>query len=158
MSAGGFKAVFCYVQPLEAYALRRGLQEHREAVVALSDWQAVYDDDSLFEQVGDLLRPYPSVVLLLPPPDVDKSLRILDERQQVVVDGMEIDEHFVKHHSNHDLAKLTAYTEGKTAEDTRYEILSRVDGPFVMLVREGDMLFLHASSLPEAAENTIRLI
>jgi hypothetical protein len=54
------------------------------------------------------------VVLLLPSPDVDHSVRILEERQRVLFDGMELNEHFVRHHSNHDLAKLTVYTDRKT--------------------------------------------
>ena len=67
------------------------------------------------------------MVLLLPSPDVDHSVRILEERQRALFDGMELNEHFVRHHSNHDLAKLTVYTDRKTPQETREEILSRID-------------------------------
>ena len=34
-----------------------------------------------------------------------------------------INEHFLKHHSNYDLAKFIVYTKGKTPEETCEEIL-----------------------------------
>ena len=42
-------------------------------------------------------------------------------------DGFDIAEYFVKHPSNHALAKIVVYTHGQTPEETRDEILERVE-------------------------------
>ena len=123
----GFEACYHYLKPFQAYALERGLAAHPDAIVELDAEQSVYEDKALFDQVQQVLTPYPYIVLVLPSPDPDTSVRVLKERQRVMVDGMEINEHFVRHHSNYDLAKLTVYTKGKTPEETRDEILARID-------------------------------
>ena len=71
------------------------------------------------------------VVLLLPSPDAQESIQILNERTKDLVgsfgQGFNWNEHFVRHRSNYDLAKFIVYTKGKTPEETRDEILNRVD-------------------------------
>ena len=53
---------------------------------------------------------------------------ILKERNgDGVEDGFDFHEHFVKHHSNHDLAKFVVYTKEKSPEETRDEILSLIE-------------------------------
>ena len=123
----GFEACYRYLKPFQAYALERGLATNPDAIVELDAEQSVYEDKALFDRVQQVLAPYRCVVLVLPSPDPDTSVRVLKERQRVMVDGMEVQEHFVKHHSNHDLAKLTVYTKGRTPEETRDEILACID-------------------------------
>jgi shikimate kinase len=63
--------------------------------------------------------------LLLPSPDRIESYQVLRQRYW---DMIEIDRnvHYVKHHSNHDLAKYTVYNKGKTPLETRDEILELI--------------------------------
>lgn len=76
----------------------------------------------------------PSAGLILPSPDPDRSAAILRERtaglgwlQQIRErHGFDVNDHFLRHPSNYDLAKLIVYTEGKAPEETRDEILERV--------------------------------
>jgi hypothetical protein len=78
----------------------------------------------LFARVQALLQPYEHVILLLPSADLDESVAILTERDGfAVTKTFNFHEHFVKHHSNHDLAKYTVYTKGKTPEETCSEIV-----------------------------------
>jgi hypothetical protein len=63
-------------------------------------------------------------VLLLPSSDPDESIQILNERNEYAPDGtLNINEHFVRHPSNYELAKFTVYTKAKTPEETWNEIL-----------------------------------
>lgn len=66
-------------------------------------------------------------MLILPSPDLEESIQILNKRNGgIVSNGFDLNEHFVKHHSNYDLAKFVVYTEGKLPEETRDEILKSV--------------------------------
>lgn len=121
----GFPGVYRYWKPFEAHAVERLLAEHHNCVIDFGGGHSVYEDDALFARIQQILAPYPNVVLILPSPDLDESVRILRERKgEGVADGFDFHEHFVKHHSNHDLAKLVVYTQGKTPEETRDEILA----------------------------------
>lgn len=123
----GFWALYMYWKEFECYAVERLLAEHSNCVIDFGAGHSVYEIDTHFARVEKTLKPYGNVVLLLPSPDLDESLRILNERQgKTQSEEMDINEHFIRHHSNYDLAKLTAYTKDKTPEETRDEILNLV--------------------------------
>jgi hypothetical protein len=89
----------------------------------------VQEDPALFARVQRALAPFRNVVLLLPSPDPAESVRILKGRYGgLESNGVDFDAHFVTHDSNHDLATLVVYTEGKTPEETCAEILRRTGG------------------------------
>lgn len=122
--AEGWPGVLAYWKPFEPYALERLLADHPGGVVDLGAGQTVQTDEALFLRVQQALAPYPNVVLLLPSPDLDECVRISKERQghQTWYEN-DFDEHFVKHPSNHRLAKHIVYTQGKTPQQTCDEIL-----------------------------------
>jgi shikimate kinase len=124
--AGGFEGFLRYQSPFDTYALERGLAEH-SGVIELGALQVVPPDHELYERVRQALQPYANVVLLLPSPDADESICALDERSKVLYDGMELNEHFVRHRSNHDLAQIRVYTKGKTPAETCEEIMRQLD-------------------------------
>lgn len=133
---GGFAAFLHYQAPFDAYAVERGLQQHAGGVIELGAFQVALDDDALIERVRQALRPFRTVVLLLPSSDPDLSVQVLDERGRVLYDGMELNEHFVRHHSNHDLAKICVYTKGQTPQETCEAIVQQLDpaSPAVFLI------------------------
>jgi shikimate kinase len=123
----GLWGVCQYWKPFEAYAVERFLSEHQHCVIDLGAGHSVYEDPALFQRVERVLAPYPNVVLMLPSPDLDESLQILNEREEYVSDGYpNINEHFLRHPSNYTLAKFTVYTKAKTPEKTCDEILALV--------------------------------
>ncbi len=127
---GGFLALVFYWKQFDAYAVERVLSEHRHCIIDFGAGASVYESAELFTRVQRALAPYPNIVLLLPSPDSEESIQILNERTRDLVgsfgQGFNWNEYFVRHHSNYALAKLTVYTKGRTPEETRDEILSRV--------------------------------
>lgn len=123
----GFLGIYRYWKPFEAYAVERLLSEHSNCVIDFGAGHSVYEDEELFTKVQRILAPYNNVVLILPSPDLEESIQILNERNGGLVSHeVDFNEHFVKHHSNHDLAKVTVYTKGKLPEETCNDILCAV--------------------------------
>ncbi|NEU74805.1 shikimate kinase [Hassallia byssoidea VB512170] len=124
----GFIELYRYWKFFEAYAVERLLSEHSNCVIDFGGGHSVYEDDELFNRVQRVLESYNNVVLILPSPDLEESIQILNERNGGFVSkGFDFNEHFVKHHSNHNLAKFVVYTKDKTPEETRDEILQIVN-------------------------------
>ena len=122
--AEGFWGVYRYWKPFEAHAVERLLAEHKDCVIDFGAGHSVYEDEALFERVRNALSGYTNVILLLPSPDPEESIAILNEREESLREMKpNINEHFVRHRSNYDLAKHTVYTKGKTPEETCEEIL-----------------------------------
>ncbi|MEM9507591.1 MAG: shikimate kinase [Cyanobacteria bacterium P01_E01_bin.35] len=130
--------VYNYMMPFEAYAIERGVAEYSNCVIELGALQSVYNDDQLFKKVRRVLEPC-NVVLLLPSEDAEESLEILKERDRVIINGKEINEHFITHHSNYDLAKYTFFTKDKTPEQTSEEILVHIDQDASKIILIGAM-------------------
>lgn len=132
----GARALLQHWKPFEAHAVERVLAEHSNCVIAFGAGHSVYEDESLFTRVQDALAPYPHVILLLPSPDLDESVRILNARFEQLLhsEGIEVDpqllvvnEQFVRHASNFLLAKMLIFTGGHTPDETATEILQRMD-------------------------------
>jgi shikimate kinase len=129
LAEGGFWGLYHYWKPFDAHAVKRLLENFRDCVFDFGGAHSVYEDDGLFEQVRQLLAPYAHVILLLPSPNLDESLQILNTRANITSDEQrEVNEHFVRHHSNYDLAKHIVYTNGRTPEETCDEIVTWIRG------------------------------
>ena len=127
----GFWALYQYWKPFEAHAVERLLAdaeaEHSACVIDFGAGHSVYEDDALFARIQQVLAPYPNVVLMLPSPDEDESVEILNSRNESLREMKpNINEHFIKHHSNRDLAKFVVFTKGRTPEETRDDILGLI--------------------------------
>jgi hypothetical protein len=121
----GFWGMYRYWKPFEAHAVERILADHDEGVIDFGAGHSVYEDPLLFERVRRALLPYPNIVLLLPSPDPDESLRILAERE----DGAslaEINRHFLEHPSNARLARHTIYTHEHTPAEVCAAVMDRL--------------------------------
>ena len=134
----GLLGVLRYWKPFEAHAAERVLQDHSGSIIDFGAGHSVYEDEALFARVERTLAPYPNVVLLLPSPDLDESVAILNERflRMIEEEGVQVDpvvlqmnEHWTKHPSNFRLSKIVVYTNGKTPQDTCDEIVRRLQPP-----------------------------
>lgn len=123
----GFWGLYRYWKPFEVHAVKRILEDFKECIFDFGGSQTVHEDDHLFEQVRTLFEPYPHVVLLMPTPDKEESIKKLHARNSYATDDQRaVNELFVRHHSNYDLAKHIVYTEGKSPEDICDEVLQWV--------------------------------
>jgi hypothetical protein len=120
---GGFEAVYRYWKPFEQHAVERIVAEHPDGVIDFGAGHSVQDDPELRERLRKSLEPFPNIVLLLPSADIEESIRILEERCKTE----EWTRYFVAHPCNHELARHVFYTEGKTPEETRDEIIARLN-------------------------------
>lgn len=108
---------YWYWKPFEAYAVERILADHLVGVIDFGAGHSVYEDDQLFARVAALLAPYPYIFLLLPTPDLSQSLEILSGRDETAAQLVEVNQHFLEHHSNYDLAKFIIYTEDQSPSE-----------------------------------------
>ncbi|MBY0198232.1 shikimate kinase [Priestia megaterium] len=122
----GFQGLYAYWKPFEAYAVKRILEDYKHAVIDFGAGHSVYEDMGLFQQIEKILKPYQSLVLLLPSADREESIQILHQRLHQITDDkdvFELNKHFVTHSSNYKLAKQTIYTKGKSADTIAEEII-----------------------------------
>lgn len=128
--AGGFVALVYYWKQFDAYAVERVLADHQHCVIDFGAGHSVYESREFFRRVQTALAPYPNVVLVLPSPAPDESIRILNERTKDLIgsfgQGFNWNDYFVRHPANYELAKFTVYTQGQTPEETCMDILRLV--------------------------------
>jgi len=123
----GFWGLYRYWKPFEAHAVERVVEDHPNSVIDLGAGHSVYEDDALFVRVKRALAPCRHVVLLLPSPDLNTSLNVLRKRRPSLrAIEPDINEHFIMHRSNYELATFTVYTEGRLPRDTCAEIVGRI--------------------------------
>lgn len=124
----GFWAKYMYWKEFECYCVERVLSDHSNCIIDFGGGHSVYEIDTHFARVEKVLKPYRNVILILPSSDQEESIQILNERRcrKAPAGDLEINAHFIRHHSNYDLAKHIVYTKGKSPEETRDEILDFV--------------------------------
>lgn len=120
--------------PSLAYAAQKVVTDYEDCVIDFGAGHSHYDDESLFKNVDRALARCSKVVLLLPVADLNRSVSLLrqksieERKRDWIHDGYDFLEHWVKDYCNHRLATATVYTEGKTLEQTRDEIVKLVHG------------------------------
>jgi adenylate kinase family enzyme len=133
-SEQGLQEVLRYSKPFEARMVEQILADYH-GVIDFGASNSVYEDEGLFTRVENALAPYPNVMLLLPSPDLDESAEILKERliRMLIESGkeftdelFELNEYFVKHPSNRQLAKQIVYTQGKTPAEICDELVQNL--------------------------------
>jgi shikimate kinase len=129
-ASGGFRAIYLYWKPFEAYAVERLLEEHSNCVFDFGAGHSVFEDPALFARVKKVLAEYRFVILLLPSPDPEESIQFLRDRRGVGRNiSDDINDDLVRHPSNTLLATHVVYTKGKAPEQIRDEILALVTKP-----------------------------
>jgi shikimate kinase len=123
----GYEAVLRYLMPYRAGIVVRALADYGPAVVELPAMYAFFDREPMLSQARQAMQAYGRTVLLLPSPDIDRSVQILDECSRIIYHGLDWNEYFVRHPSNRRLAKHLIYTKDKTPAETCAAIMARLD-------------------------------
>lgn len=128
----GFLEAYRQLKPFEAEAVRQTLRDYPDCVIDFGAGHSYYEDDTLFKSVREAMSEYANVIFLLPSPDLDRSISVLRERSirqrgwNWICDGYDFIERWIKGGCNHHLATIKIYTEGKTPEETKDEILQAI--------------------------------
>lgn len=112
------------------------LQEFRGGIIDFGASHSYYESDELLSEAKNILEPYKNVILLLPSSNVNESIQVLSERikerytpkersSHVVESYILMNEKFIRHKSNYELAKYIIYTENKTIEAVAEEVLQK---------------------------------
>lgn len=132
----GMRGLINYWKPFEAHAVERALEVYDNCVMDFGAGHSVYEDQELFERVEKALKPHKYVFLILPSPDPERSVEVVNQRfSELLINEvgkidnelLALNEHFVRHPSNGLLTKKTFFTEGKSAKATVQEILDWVE-------------------------------
>jgi shikimate kinase len=116
------------------HAVERALSDCRDCIFDFGAGHSVYREPEALERIERALAPFPNIFLTLPCPEREQSARILAERNRTnqwlysfTADHQyNPNDHFLIHPSNYRLAKHIVYTQGKTPEQSRDEILACV--------------------------------
>jgi DNA polymerase III delta prime subunit len=120
------RAAIAYRKPFEASLVEWLLKEHSGCVFDFGS-SHVHHDAELAGRVEQALAPFVNVVLLVPSPDREVSIRVLRERRgPLVFDGFDLDAHAWDHPAYWRLAKLALYTADRTPEACADELAARV--------------------------------
>ena len=133
----GVEGLIHYWKPFEAYAVERAIAEFENCVVDFGAGHSVYEEQGLFSRVEKALKPVKNVIQILPSPDLDRSVEIVNQRFSELMirevgkidpELLQLNEHFVRHPSNHLLAKKTIYNEDKKPAEIADEIINWIQG------------------------------
>jgi shikimate kinase len=125
LDQAGLLAAERYRRSFEPYAIERCLAEHPDYIVELGPSEVVHEDQGLHERVARALTPH-RVFLLLSSPDAAETERVVRSRLRSGF-PTELNRHFITHDSNRMLATHTVFTEGRTPEQTRDEIIGLLE-------------------------------
>jgi len=129
-----FSTFISHVKPLEAYAVERFITDHPEGILDFGAGHVIHEDEALIQQVQQAFAPHPNVFLLIPSPDVDDSIKVLEKRILKRIKrlgegyswAIEENRRFIRYLSNSDLAKITIYTKDKTPDEIAAEIIPQL--------------------------------
>jgi shikimate kinase len=117
----GGDAFVAYTCSFEPYGVEQVLARNPGCIIDMGGGQTVSDVPAHFRRVQEALAPYINVVLLLVSPDPDETLMVLRRRRHL--DSLE---YVVRSPCYYALAKHIVYTEHKSPEQVRDEVLDRV--------------------------------
>ena len=129
------RGVLRYAEPFDVQMIKMLLAEFQRGVIDLGASNSVFDNADLLTQVEHVLAPHPNVILLVPSRDKKESAGILKIRltKMLAEEGksfsdelFKLNEYFIQHSSNYQLAKQIIYTESKAPEIIRDEVIRRL--------------------------------
>ena len=93
-------------------------------IVDFGAGHSVYDDSNKFNEVKNTLSKFKNVVLLLPSTDLEKSLKILENRS---TGDYTPNRKFITSPCNRELATMTVYENNRTPGEIANEIIRNID-------------------------------
>lgn len=131
----GLTALLRTWKPYEIRLVEALVVEHRDCVFDFGAGFSYYDDSDQARRLRTALRPFRNIVLVLPSPGEEESIRAL--RSRYTAEELERHKHAsidfprydVLHSLPREVAKHILYTEGRTPDECVDELLPRLLGP-----------------------------
>jgi shikimate kinase len=120
----GVMAWYKYQKPFEFLVAMKAIKSHQNSVIAFGGGHSVYDDVTMRSILKDSLSNH-HVVLLLESENRQETVDACFSRKRGNI-PRELNEYFIDHISNSELANHTVYTRRRPPESVRDEILSRL--------------------------------
>jgi shikimate kinase len=117
----GLQSILGYWKPFEVHAVERHLADAHDCVIDFGAGYSVQEDPILHDRIRQALAPYPHVVLLQPSPDPEEAIAVLAPRMSDELRS--VNEYYIRHPANQELARAIIYTMGKTPQQTYEEAL-----------------------------------
>lgn len=121
---------YAYWKPFEAYAVEQALAEYPDAIIDFGGGASVQDEPDHFARVVRAVAGADHVILLLPDPDPEVSLRLLMARLDPPAGQADFvaarQAALLTSPCNARLATATVYTVGRTPEETCAEVLELI--------------------------------
>ncbi|SNT53411.1 hypothetical protein SAMN05216276_105638 [Streptosporangium subroseum] len=121
-------------EPARAHAVERIVADHPGTIISLGAGHSHYTQPELFQRVQTALRPVNHVVLVLPSPDLERSVQVLRQRSLAAKgtnwisrDGYDFLHQWVHNTGNHAFATTVLYTEGEEPEQSIRRLMTMCD-------------------------------
>ncbi|MFB9676839.1 shikimate kinase [Streptosporangium vulgare] len=121
-------------EPARAHAVERIVADHPGTIISLGAGHSHYTQSELFQRVQTALCPVNHVVLVLPSPDLERSVQVLRQRSLATKgtnwisrDGYDFLHQWVHNTGNHALATTVLYTEGEEPEQSIRRLMTMCD-------------------------------
>ncbi len=121
----GFASMLAYWRVFAPHSIERFLGECH-GVLDTGGGSPVADHPTLFGRIQTAFAPFDNVVLLLPDPDLDRSMEILGERSEDSEPLRVNQRHFMENPSFRTLATHVVYTGRRSAQEVHDDVLARI--------------------------------
>jgi shikimate kinase len=117
-------------EPARAHAVRRAVEDHPDAVIALGAGYTSFTDPACAEQVRQALAPVLDVVHLLPSPDPERSVTVLRERaitargNDWIIEGRDWIAAWVADPLAGEVAAATVFTDGISPAESADQLVA----------------------------------
>jgi adenylate kinase family enzyme len=132
MQKGKFEKLLEFRKPHDLYTIRSVLKEFQNGIIEFGASHSCWEDKEDLDKVKKLVKNIKNVVLLLPTTDNKRNIQILNERLSKrnkckdINDIKRVNRKMVLGRSNGEIAKLVAYTQGKSPKQVAAWIISKL--------------------------------
>lgn len=124
----GFRSSFKSPDEYSAFMIKRAIENAKKTgmtgIVDFGAGHSVYEDLEIFNEIKKLLSEFKNIVLLLPSPDIEKSIEILEKRS---TGDFSTNREFITSPCNRELATMIVYENGRTPDEIASEIIKTIE-------------------------------
>ena len=118
----GEYAMLSYMNEFKSKTVVSIVRDHPGHVIDFGGGAQTFDEPHQVERVRQVFEPIVDIFLLLPSPDLATNIRILPGLKE----NYPINAYLIMHTTNYLFARKTIYTQGRTPEETKQDIINEI--------------------------------